>query len=99
MISVSKLLTGLDAEGDGLRYDAADESGKPQIRERRQRRPVVVWNVSRQCNLACEHCYAAATTEAADGELSTAAGKALLDDLAEFGIPVVLFSGGEPLVR
>jgi len=42
VISVSKLLCGLDAEGDGLRYGAANESGKPQISERRQRRPVVV---------------------------------------------------------
>ncbi|MEF8883687.1 MAG: TIGR04347 family pseudo-SAM/SPASM protein [Haloarculaceae archaeon] len=99
MISVSKLLCGLDAEGDGLRYDAADESSKAQIRERKQRRPVVVWNCTRQCNLYCEHCYAAAETEPAPGELSTAEGKRFLDDLAEFGAPVVLFSGGEPLAR
>ena len=99
MISVSKLLTGLDAEGDGLRYDAAEESTKRQIRDRKQRRPVVVWNVTKQCNLYCDHCYAAADTDIADGELSTADGKALLEDLADYGAPVVLFSGGEPLVR
>jgi len=99
VISVSKLLCGLDAEGDGLRYDAADESSKAQIRERKQRRPVVVWNCTKQCNLYCDHCYAAAETEPAPGELSTAEGKRFLDDLAEFGAPVVLFSGGEPLAR
>jgi pseudo-rSAM protein/SPASM domain protein len=99
VISVSKLLCDLDAEGDGLRYDAAEESRKEQIRDRKQRRPVVVWNVTKQCNLYCEHCYAAADTEVADGELSTAEGKALLDDMADYGVPVVLFSGGEPLVR
>ena len=99
MISVSKLLCGLDAEGDGLRYDAADESSKPQIAEERQRRPVVVWNTTKRCNLRCEHCYAAADHTGAPGELTTAEGKALLDDLADFGAPVVLFSGGEPLVR
>ena len=99
MISVSKLLTDLDAEGDGLRYDAAEESTKRQIRARKQRRPVVVWNVTKQCNLYCDHCYAAADTEVADGELSTREGKTLLDDLADYGAPVVLFSGGEPLVR
>jgi len=55
MISVSKLLTGLDAEGDGLRYDDAEGSTKRQIRDRKQRRPVVVWNVTKQCNLYCEH--------------------------------------------
>ncbi|WP_232701770.1 TIGR04347 family pseudo-SAM/SPASM protein [Halobacterium wangiae] len=99
MISVSKLLCGLDAESDGLRYDAADESSEEQITEDLQRRPVVVWNLTKQCNLYCSHCYAAADTETAPGELSTAEGKALLDDLADFGVPVVLFSGGEPLVR
>ncbi|MFB6073200.1 MAG: TIGR04347 family pseudo-SAM/SPASM protein [Halobacterium sp.] len=99
MISVSKLLCGLDAESDGLRYDAADESSEAQITEEKQRRPVVVWNLTKQCNLYCSHCYAAADTETAPGELSTAEGKALLDDLAAFGVPVVLFSGGEPLVR
>ncbi|MFB6178461.1 MAG: TIGR04347 family pseudo-SAM/SPASM protein [Halorientalis sp.] len=99
MISVSKLLCDLDAEGDGLRYDAAAESAKPQITDDKQRRPVVVWNLTKQCNLYCDHCYAAADTQVAPGELSTAAGKRLLDDLADYDIPVVLFSGGEPLVR
>ncbi|EMA53533.1 TIGR04347 family pseudo-SAM/SPASM protein [Halococcus thailandensis] len=99
MISISKLLCGLDAEGDGLRYDAAGESAKPQITDHKQRRPVVVWNLTKQCNLSCSHCYAAADTETADGELTTEEGKRVLDDLADYGVPVVLFSGGEPLVR
>lgn len=99
MISVSKLLCGLDAESDGLRYDAADDSKKPQITEQRQQRPVVVWNTTKRCNLYCEHCYAAADDEGAPNELSTAEGKALIDDLAEYGVPVLLFSGGEPMVR
>ena len=99
MISLSKLLCDLDAEGDGLRYDAADESKKPQITERKQQRPVVVWNITRRCNLYCEHCYAGADLDPAPGELTTEEGEALLEDLAEFGAPVVLFSGGEPMVR
>jgi pseudo-rSAM protein/SPASM domain protein len=99
VISVSKLLCDLGAEGDGLRYDAADESEKAQIRERKQRRPVVVWNCTKQCNLYCQHCYAAAETEPAPGEMTTAEGKRFLDDLANYGAPVVLFSGGEPLAR
>ena len=99
MISISKLLCDLDAEGDGLRYDAADESDKSQITEEKQRRPVVVWNTTKQCNLYCSHCYAGAESVAAPGELTTEEGKDLLDDLAEYGAPVVLFSGGEPLVR
>lgn len=99
MISVSKLLCGLDAESDGLRYDAADNSETRQITRRKQRRPVVVWNCTRRCNLTCSHCYASARAEPAPEELSTAEGKRLLDDLADYGVPVVLFSGGEPLAR
>jgi pseudo-rSAM protein/SPASM domain protein len=97
VISISKLLCGLSAAGDGLRYD--DATDVEQIRERKQRRPVVVWNVTRGCNLHCEHCYAGSGPGAVDGELSTAEGRRLLEDLADHGVPVVLFSGGEPLVR
>jgi pseudo-rSAM protein/SPASM domain protein len=99
MISISKLLLDSDAEGDGLRYDAAAESDREQIREQKQRRPVVVWNATKQCNLACSHCYASAEFERAPGELSTAEAKAMIDGLADFGVPVILFSGGEPLLR
>ncbi|WP_265111344.1 TIGR04347 family pseudo-SAM/SPASM protein [Halosolutus halophilus] len=99
MISISKLLCDLDAEGDGLRYDAADESSKPQITEEKQRRPVVVWNTTRQCNLYCSHCYAGADLEPGTGEFSTAEAKTFLEQLADYGAPVILFSGGEPLVR
>ncbi|MFB6092547.1 MAG: TIGR04347 family pseudo-SAM/SPASM protein [Haloquadratum sp.] len=99
MISISKLLCDLDAEGDGLRYDDGRDSGKEQITEERTTKPVVVWNVTRRCNLYCQHCYAGADLDAAPGELTTAEGKQLLDELADYGVPVVLFSGGEPLVR
>ncbi|ELY42440.1 TIGR04347 family pseudo-SAM/SPASM protein [Natronorubrum sulfidifaciens] len=99
MISISKLLCDLDAEGDGLRYDDAEGSSKPQITEDKQRRPVVVWNTTRRCNLYCSHCYAGADLESAPGEFSTAEAKAFLEDLAAYGAPVILFSGGEPLVR
>ncbi|WP_440769053.1 TIGR04347 family pseudo-SAM/SPASM protein [Natronorubrum sp. DTA28] len=99
MISISKLLCDLDAEGDGLRYDAAADSSKPQITAEKQRKPVVVWNATRRCNLYCSHCYAGADLEAAPGEFSTDEAKTFLAQLADYGAPVVLFSGGEPLVR
>jgi 12,18-didecarboxysiroheme deacetylase len=63
------------------------------------KKPVVVWNMTRRCNLRCIHCYAHATEEATSDELSTDEGKRVIDDLAAFGAPVILFSGGEPLVR
>jgi len=62
-------------------------------------KPVVVWNITRECNLNCIHCYARAVHHRNENELTTQEGFALLDDLAEFGAPVILFSGGEPTVR
>ena len=49
--------------------------------------------------MKCVHCYASATNERAPEEMDTAAGKKLIDDVAEFQAPVLLFSGGEPLLR
>jgi radical SAM protein with 4Fe4S-binding SPASM domain len=60
---------------------------------------VVVWNVTRACNLRCLHCYANATPAPARDELTTTEGYALLDDLAAYRVPVLILSGGEPLVR
>ena len=99
MISISKLLCEVDAAGDGLRYGDGRASSREQITAERTTKPVVVWNVTRRCNLRCEHCYAGADLDAAPGELTTAEGRQLLDELADYGAPVVLFSGGEPLVR
>ena len=61
--------------------------------------PVVVWNVSRDCNMTCPHCYAAARPGLTLGELTTEEGMALLEDLAATGVRVLIFSGGEPLLR
>jgi radical SAM protein with 4Fe4S-binding SPASM domain len=63
------------------------------------RRPVVVWNCTKACNLACSHCYASAKANPAAGELTGGEARSFLDDLARFGVPAVLLSGGEPLVR
>src|SRR5208337_4110207 len=64
-----------------------------------ERRPIVVWNLTRTCNLKCVHCYTASEALKYPGELSTQQCKDVLDDLAAFKVPAVLFSGGEPLVR
>jgi 12,18-didecarboxysiroheme deacetylase len=60
---------------------------------------VVVWNMTRRCNLRCVHCYARALEENGTDAISTAQGEAIIDDLAAYGVPVLLFSGGEPLAR
>jgi radical SAM protein with 4Fe4S-binding SPASM domain len=63
------------------------------------RRPIVVWNMSRACNLQCVHCYAEAARGATGDELTTEQARAMIGDLAGFGAPVLLFSGGEPTLR
>lgn len=60
---------------------------------------MVVWNVGRRCNLRCVHCYSHSRDQDYSGELNHEQGIALIDDLADFGVPVILFSGGEPLMR
>ena len=63
-------------------------------------RPVVFWNLTDRCNLACAHCYSRSRPDLmTDDELSTGEALALIDDLAAAGVPLILFSGGEPLLR
>ena len=59
----------------------------------------MILNLTKRCNLKCIHCYAESNGTAAQGELSTVELLRVLDDLAKFGCPVVLFSGGEPLLH
>lgn len=107
MIGITTLYAGKNTPSDGLRYGrqrldgvrASDVVTMTPPRSAGARRPVVVWNVGRQCNLHCVHCYSDSENRVYAGELTTAEGRALIDDLADFGIPVLLLSGGEPLMR
>jgi 12,18-didecarboxysiroheme deacetylase len=100
MIGISKLYCGTVEPSDALRYGRhSSQLPSHLLQFSADKKPVVVWNVTRRCNLRCVHCYAHAAEKADADELTTGQGKALLDDLAAFGVPVVLFSGGEPLVR
>ncbi len=100
MIGISKLYCGTVEPSDALRY-GRDSSQLPShlLQFSADKRPVVVWNVTRRCNLKCRHCYARAEDRSFADELTTSQGRELIDDLAGFGVPVLLFSGGEPLVR
>lgn len=86
MIGVSKLYFGRLEESDRFRY-------RPGV----HRKPIVVWNCTPACNLACSHCYAACSSS--EKVLTTPQALAVIDDLAAFGVPVILFSGGEPFMR
>lgn len=61
--------------------------------------PVVIWNLVRRCNLACKHCYSISADHDFPGELGTDEIFGVMDDLKRFGVPVLILSGGEPLLR
>jgi radical SAM protein with 4Fe4S-binding SPASM domain len=86
MIGISKLYFGTIEESDKLRYTKGVH-----------KRPIVVWNCTPACNLKCSHCYAA--TSGLQKVLTTQEAFKVIDDLAEYNVPVLLFSGGEPFSR
>jgi len=88
MLNISKLYCGLAGESDDLRYSSANSSG-----------PVVVYNCTSRCNLKCLHCYSSSRVKTLGDELTTNQAKRLLCQLAQVNCPVVLFSGGEALLR
>ena len=99
MIGISKLYCGAVEPADVLRYRRmSKELPSGLLQFSKDKKPVVVWNCTRTCNLKCEHCYALSDAKRYD-QLSTEEAKAMIDDLADFGAPVLLFSGGEPCVR
>lgn len=100
MIGISKLYCGAVEVGDVLRY-GRDSRHLPShlLQFSQDKKPVVVWNMTRRCNLRCIHCYASASDKNYADELSTEEARRLIEDLASYGVPVLLFSGGEPLMR
>lgn len=61
--------------------------------------PVVIWNLVRRCNLTCKHCYSISADKDFAGELSTDEVFRVMDELKAFRVPVLILSGGEPLLR
>ena len=100
MIGISKLYCGTVEPSDVLRYGSASKDLPSHLLQfSTDKKPVVVWNCTRRCNLKCVHCYSHSADRDYPGELTTEQGKALIEDLARFGSPVILFSGGEPTLR
>ena len=100
MIGISKLYCGTIEPSDPIRYGRHSKNLPAHLLQfSSDKKPVVVWNTTRACNLNCIHCYARAVHRSINRELTTGEGINLIDDLAAFGVPVILFSGGEPLLR
>jgi len=95
VVNITKLFCGENQPADALRYGHG--AGAP--RSAAERRPIVVWNCTRTCNLRCVHCYSDSYAQKYPDELTTEQARANMDDLAGYGIPALLFSGGEPLTR
>jgi 12,18-didecarboxysiroheme deacetylase len=100
MIGISKLYCGTVEPSDALRYGRHTGKLPPHLLQfSSDKKPVVVWNTTRACNLRCVHCYASAVPQSHEKELTTEQGYHLIEDLSAYGVPVILFSGGEPLLR
>jgi Fe-coproporphyrin III synthase len=100
MISISRLYCDTINPSDLLRYGRkAGKLPAHMLHYSEDKKPIVVFNCTKRCNLRCVHCYSHSTGAPGDDELSTDEAKTLIADLAAFGSPVILFSGGEPLMR
>lgn len=95
MINLTRLWTGHEQPADGLRYGR----GANAATHASDRRPIVVWNITRTCNLRCVHCYSDSMAAKYPGELDWPQMMAVVDDLAAYEIPSLLLSGGEPLIH
>ncbi len=95
MINLTRLWTGTAQPADHLRYG----QGHQAAGSARTRRPIVVWNITRTCNLRCVHCYSDSAAQRYDGELSWEQMVDVVADLAQYKIPALLLSGGEPMTH
>ncbi|HNV87086.1 MAG TPA: radical SAM protein [Candidatus Omnitrophota bacterium] len=106
MIDVSYLYCGKASASVPHRYgekvscpECDKDETYPVSRAASLRRPIVVWNITKTCNLRCRHCYTDSGAGSYAGELRTEEALKVIEDLAFFEVPAVLFSGGEPLLR
>lgn len=95
MVNLTKLYCGEVQPADALRYG----QGHGASRAASDRKPIVVWNITRRCNLKCLHCYSDSDYREYPGELNWDQCVSVVDDLAAYGVPAVLLSGGEPLIH
>ncbi|OOM78670.1 putative heme d1 biosynthesis radical SAM protein NirJ1 [Clostridium sp. BL-8] len=97
MISITKLLCNSKNYGDDLRYVEGASSEKFGVSPGKG--PVISWNCTKTCNLRCKHCYASSDNKKYNDELTLSDSKRFIDDLKNFNVPALLFSGGEPLMK
>ncbi|MGA1874611.1 MAG: radical SAM protein [bacterium] len=111
MINITRLYCGEETPSDDIRYGQKILKGHHGVplstgkqegcipQSASSRKPIVVWNSTRTCNLKCVHCYTDSDNIQYQGELTTGEAKGMIRDLGGFKVPAMLFSGGEPLIR
>ena len=92
MINVTKLLCGTPRSSGVIH---GEWMGAPASTP--ERKPAVVWNITRRCNLRCVHCYSDSAAKHYPGELTLEQMVDVIDDLSDCGVPAVLLSGGDPM--
>jgi radical SAM protein with 4Fe4S-binding SPASM domain len=98
MIIFSKALADQATVWEALRASKSCQNLPPDLlRFSAQSKPVVMWNLTGHCNLACQHCYMDASREARE-EMSLEESIRLVDELADMKVPILIFTGGEPLL-
>ncbi len=102
MIRVTQFVHGKGTVSDAIKHRKKEPAEIPRhlLAFSEKRRPIIFWNLTNKCNLSCSHCYINADPGAArSDELSLGEIKKVIDDLSSMGTPLILLSGGEPLVR
>ncbi len=100
MNRITRYIHATGTVSEVIRHRAAEKRPSGMLAFSELRRPVVFWNITNRCNLLCSHCYIrAGPGRGREDELTTEEGLDLIDDLAAMRVPLLLFSGGEPLVR
>jgi radical SAM protein with 4Fe4S-binding SPASM domain len=102
LIRFTELIHGKGTVSQAIKYTGEQPCEVPSryLAFTETRRPLVFWNVTGLCNLHCNHCYLdARLMSQRTEELSTREARAFIDDLANMKIPLLMFTGGEPLVR
>ncbi|MGE5398653.1 MAG: radical SAM protein [Chitinophagales bacterium] len=99
MIGCTKLLCGTATVSEVIKHQNTGNVPARLLQFSASDRPLVVWNTTNRCNLKCRHCYIEAEDRKYSEELTYDQAVNFIDDLAVMGVPVLLFSGGEPLLR
>ncbi|MDR1159728.1 MAG: radical SAM protein [Syntrophomonadaceae bacterium] len=100
MIGCTKLLCGAATVSEVIKYSGREEKTPARLLQfSAANRPLVVWNMTNRCNLRCKLCYIKAEDRNYNNELTTEEALAMIADLAAMKAPVLLFSGGEPMLR